>query len=372
MVRTVAEDGLDQFPPDREEPMAPSHDRLHQALETAVRERVVPGAALALGVRDRTLVRVVTGAAERGPDGERPLTTGTLFDLASLTKVMATTPAVLALVDQGRLALDDPVARYVPGVDADGVTVRHLLTHTGGLSASRRYYLAHPTAAGMRRAVLAERPESAPGSRVVYSDLGFLLLGEVVEAVTGERLDVACAELVFRPLGLARTRFRPSPDDYLLADTTEPGAPPTRGRAHDRNAVRYGGVAGHAGLFAPLDDVARYAAWWAGHDEGPVSSATRAEALRCQTRGLGGSRGWGWGTRSAGDDFLPEGWSECAAMHTGFTGTSIAVDPSRGWWVCLLTNAIHLGRDRTKVGDLRTAVHRLAVPVLRGSSGTYP
>jgi CubicO group peptidase (beta-lactamase class C family) len=153
-----------------------------------------------------------------------------------------------------------------------------------------------------------------------------------------------------------------------LADTTEPGAEPRPGRPHDRNAQACGDVAGHAGVFAVLDDVAAYAAWWAGDDGGPVSPATRAEAARCATGELPGPRrGLGWqvhGDGGAEHDFLPAAWPGTTVLHTGFTGTSIAADPATGWWACLLTNAVHLGRDRPEVGALRTRVHDLVAAVL--------
>jgi len=345
-------------------------DGLRTLLEGAVAARVVPGAALAAGVGGRTVVRVTAGETGAGA----PVGGDTVFDLASLTKVMATTPAVLALADAGQLAPADPVGRWVPGF-GDGeratITLRHLLTHTGGLLDSRRYYRFCATADEVLAAVTAEPLVAAPGERVVYSDLGFLLLGRVVERVTGRPLDEACAELVHRPLGLARTGYRPLRHPLLAAGpfavTTEPGAEAAVGRPHDRNAQACGDVAGHAGLFAVLDDVAAYAAWWAGPAAGPVSPATRAAAMRCATEGLGGRRGLGWMVHGDGDerhDFLGPEWSPAAVLHTGFTGTSIAVDPSRGWWACLLTAAVHLGRDRPGIGQLRARVHRALAAVL--------
>jgi serine-type D-Ala-D-Ala carboxypeptidase len=333
-------------------------------LSDAVATGVVPAAALAAGIGERTLVRIV-----RGTDA------GTVFDLASLTKVMATMPAVLALADAGRLSLADPLGRYVPGFSGGvrgAITLQQLLTHTAGLLDSRRYYRRHTTCADVLAAVTAEPLVAAPGERVGYSDLGFLLLGRVVEVVTGTGLDRAVRELVHGPLGLSRTAYRPLDCPALaggpFAVTTEPGAAPAVGRPHDRNAQACGDVAGHAGLFSVLDDVAAYAAWWAGAADGPVSPATREAALRCATEGLGGRRGLGWllqGDAAAGD-VLTSDWPATTALHTGFTGTSIAVDAGSGWWACLLTNAVHLGRGRPEVAALRTRVHELLAAELTG------
>jgi CubicO group peptidase (beta-lactamase class C family) len=346
---------------------------LRSVLETAVGERTVPGAALAFGVRDRVLGQFVVGAAELGPAGPRPLTPGTLFDLASLTKVLATAPAVLALHEGGSLSLSDPLGRYVPafaGPGRDAIRLRHLLMHTAGLRGSRQFHLSCSTPAELVPAVVREPLVGVPGRQVVYSDLGFLLLGEVVAVVTGWSLDQACDALLYRPLGLVHTAFRPA--DRLpgtpLAATTEPDAEPAAGAPHDRNARLAGGVAGHAGLFSTIGDVAHYAAWWAGDGHGPLSPATRAEAMRCHTAALDGRRGHGWVARGDTADFLDGAWSGAAVTHTGFTGTSIAVDPERGWWLCLLTNAIHLGRHRAEVAALRTLVHHLAAPTLAAAT----
>jgi CubicO group peptidase (beta-lactamase class C family) len=316
------------------------------------------------------VVHLTVGSTTGDADGV-PVDDSTVFDLASLTKVMATTTAVLALADTGRLSLADPLGRYVPAF-ADGVrariTLRHLLTHTAGLLDSRRYYREHSGREEVLAAVAAEPLLAAPGERVVYSDLGFLVLGQVVEIVSGIGLDDAVAALVLDPLGLHRTAYRPLCSPALAAGpfavTTEPGAHRAVGLPHDRNAQACGDVAGHAGLFSVLDDVARYAAWWAGDAGGPVSPATRAEAMRCLTDGLGGRRGLGWMCRGDGGDVLAGGWGAASVLHTGFTGTSLAVDPARGWWAVLLTNAVHLGRDRPAVGALRTEVHRLLAEAL--------
>jgi CubicO group peptidase (beta-lactamase class C family) len=344
-------------------------ERLRTVLQTAVRTRTVPGVALAFGVREEVVGRLVLGAAELPPDGDVPLTEGTLFDLASLTKVMATAPAVLALHDAGSVSLDDPLIHHVPdfrGAGREAVRLRHLLTHTAGLLGSRRFYLSCGTPAELRTAVVTEPLVGHPGRQVGYSDLGFLLLGWVVEAVTGLPLDEACAGLLYEPLGLAHTTYRPAVGlpGVPLAATTEPGAAPAPGAPHDRNARVAGGIAGHAGLFSDVGDVARYAAWWAGTERGPLSPATRAEAMLCSTPELNGRRGHGWVTRGDPADFLDGAWSGAAVTHTGFTGTSLTIDPERGWWLCLLTSAVHLGRERPEVNALRARVHRMAAQVL--------
>jgi CubicO group peptidase (beta-lactamase class C family) len=336
-----------------------------------VHRRDVPGLAFACGLGDRVLLHEVGGVTALGPDPSA-ITEDTLFDLASLTKVVATTSAILALTDAGRLSLDEPLAVFEPDFrqgSKSKVTVRDLLRHTAGLPASRRYYLTCTTADEMRRRLRAEPLVADPGTTVLYSDLGFMLLGDLVEHITADTLDVACDKLVFTPLAMDASCFCPRDHpgtEGLSIAATEPDADGrwTFGVVHDRNARRLGGVAGHAGLFAALSDLVHFAIWWSGTEEGPICASGRQDAMRRQTFGLGGAYGLGWVCRGDTHDFLDDAWSVHAVTHTGFTGTSIAIDPERGWWACLLTNAVHLGRTRHRVKPLRKRVHLLAARLL--------
>ena len=285
----------------------------------------------------------------------------TVFDLASLTKVVATTTVTLALAGRGELGLGDPVAGYLPDAAAcrdGGVTVAHLLTHTSGLPGSRRFYRWCRSRAELLRDLGQTPPGQPPGSGVAYSDPGFMLLGEVVAAVAGEPLDAAVRRLVTGPLGLTATRFRPNGPAGRFAATERRGdGTAWTGIVHDENARLMGGVAGHAGLFASADDLARFAAWWVSDDDAVVPAALRRAAATCQTEGLGGRRGYGWACPGDAFDILGARWPPTAVSHTGFTGTSLALDPASGLWVVLLTNAVHAGRDAAAVQALRRAVH---------------
>jgi serine-type D-Ala-D-Ala carboxypeptidase len=340
-------------------------DRVGALLAAAVTEGTVPGAVAIAGRGPVTLGQWVAGQADaiRG----RPMRAGTVFDLASLTKVVATTTATLALVGQGQLSLDDPVTGYLPEFTAcrnGPVTVRHLLTHTSGLPSGRAFH----RWCGSRRELLGDlylTPlDAPPGTRVVYSDLGFMALGEVVAAVTAAPFDAAVHTLVTGPLGLTATRFKPNgaADCYAATECRADGTAWT-GTVHDENARLMGGVAGHAGLFAPAADLARFAAWWVGDSDAVVRAALRRAAANGQTDGLGGRRGLGWACAGDGHDILGGHWPPTSVSHTGFTGTSLALDPATGRWTVLLTNAVHAGRDATAVQALRRAVHQ-AVTVL--------
>jgi len=334
-------------------------DRIGALLDEAVGDGGIPGAVAAVGQGPVTLGRWVTGQAD-AIDG-RPMQADTVFDLASLTKVVATTTVTLALAGRGELGLGDPVAAYLPAAAVgrdDGVTVARLLTHTAGLPGSRSFYRWCGSRAELLRDLHQITPERPPGSQVAYSDPGFMLLGEVVAAVAGEPLDAAVRRLVTGPLGLTATGFRPNGPAVRFAATERRGdGTAWTGIVHDENARLMGGVAGHAGLFASTDDLARFAAWWVSDDDAAVPAALRRAAATCQTGGLGGRRGYGWACPGDAFDILGARRPPTAVSHTGFTGTSLALDPASGLWVVLLTNAVHTGRDAAPVQALRRAVH---------------
>jgi CubicO group peptidase (beta-lactamase class C family) len=361
-------------------------------ISAAVSTGGVPGVVAMAGRGPDTFATWVAGQICAVPGYERPMTADTVFDIASLTKVVATTTATLALIGSGRLSLDDCATRYLPS--AAPVTVRQLLTHTSGLPASRRFHQWCGSREELLRELYQTPLEAQPGTRVAYSDLGFMLLGSIVSAVACLPLDHAVHDLVSAPLGMIDTGFTPAgPRERFAATEVYDGLPWT-GVVHDENARVLGGVAGHAGLFATAGDLARFAGWWAGTEDEPVPRALRRLATTCQTgdpgpdgsalggAGLGGSglggaglggpelggsalggsalggrRGFGWVCPGDRYDILGGAWPPTAVSHTGFTGTSLALDPVSGLWVVLLTNGVHFGRDATAVIALRRDIH---------------
>lgn len=324
-----------------------------------------PGLVAAVGHGDVVQREWVLGAAEDWPGGHRPMTADTVFDVASLTKVLATLPSVLLLVQRGEISLDTPVAAHVPDVD-ERVQVRHLLTHTSGLPAHRALYESARSATELIAAAAAEPLEHPPGTAVAYSDLGFLLLGGVIKSLARCELPEFAAAEVFGPLGMAAT-FSP-PADWLsrIAATEIVDGRPVHGTVHDENAAAARGQTGHAGLFASRDDVLRALPVWL--PGGPLlTDPIRAAALRDQTAGLpgpgeqGGHRGLGWTCRGDVHDILSEGWGATAVSHTGFTGTSMAIDPVSGRWAVLMSNAVHYGRNRPEVLVARRRWHAALV-----------
>lgn len=297
-----------------------------------------------------------------------PTIAETLYDLASLTKVVCTVTLSLVAQQRGRLDLDDPVVKWLPEYPQERTTLWHLLTHTSGLVDHRPFFKTCTGRAEVQAAVFAEAREPVPGTDVVYSDLNYMLLGWVLEACYEQGLDAAFASEVALPLGLSRTRFRPPEAERRLCAATEldgdqratPGL--VWGEVHDGNAYALGGVAGHAGLFAPLADLARFVQVLLAPELAKVLSAESVTLMADHQAGSGADvRGIGW--RLEPREWGP--WPEGTIWHTGFTGTSLLVAPSIGAAVVLLTDAVHPHRRLEDQATVRAQLHRLVAEVLR-------
>ena len=339
-------------------------DSLDAILARALADSAFPGAVAVVGLSDTVIVRAVGRLDAEDPAA--PTIDETLWDLASLTKVVATTSALMQLVSSGSVALDEPVRRYLPEWTAPGseaVTVRHLLTHSGGLPAWRPLHKEAPDSPAAALALALSTPlDTVAGVRYVYSDVGAIVLGKLVERVSGMPLDVYLAQRLWAPLGMSRTSFKPAVSQRAFAAPTEYDPwrqRKMRGEVHDENAYALGGVSGHAGLFSTGDDLARFArALLDGRLPG-VSAATFREFTRRQDSTLS-HRALGWET-ATGSNSAGSRMSARAFGHTGFTGTSLWVDPSHGVFVVLLTNRVNPTRENRRIGAVRV---RLADAVL--------
>ena len=358
--------------PSRSPGTSPDSTPTRKIIAAAVAGAHVPGVVAAAGRGPATLATWVAGQADSTPGRSRAMTAGTVFDLASLTKVVATTMATLALAGQRRLGLGDPVTRYLPGFassagPAGPVTLWHLLTHTAGLPDTRKFYEWCGTREELLRDLAATLLSAPPGTQVTYSDLGFIALGEIVAQVAGQPLDQAVRRLVTEPLGMTGTGYNlAGPPGRFAATERRADGTCWTGIVHDENARLMGGVAGHAGLFSTVADLARFAGWWVSAADGPVPARLRRVAESSQTAGLGGCRGLGWVCAGDRFDILGGHWPGSAVCHTGFTGTSLALDSPSGAWVILLTNAVHFGRDNTAIKALRRDVHGVLAAGLFG------
>jgi CubicO group peptidase (beta-lactamase class C family) len=342
--------------------------RLEGMLGRAAEERAVPGLVASCGVGDECVWQFAAGEAESAPYEVRPMSLDTVFDLASLSKVVSTLPVVLSLIEEGRVAVSDPAVMYLPefaGEGKEAVTVGHLLSHTAGLISGREFYR---TASGpaLLAAVLAEPMAAAPGERTLYSDMGFMMLGEIAQRVCGKSLAEAAAERVFAPLGMRETGYCPEPElrGRIAATEVKPGRElPKVGVVHDENAEAMGGVAGHAGLFAPIADLGRYLALWVGRGPAVLSPWMRARAVESHTPAPW-RRGWGWVLKGDVMDHTGDLWPATTIGHTGFTGTCLAADPTSGVWAVLLTNRVHFGRQ-VDVRRLRARFHNALAAAVR-------
>jgi CubicO group peptidase (beta-lactamase class C family) len=370
--------------------------RVDRALEKAIDRAEIPGAVVLARMPvegERVEHLAVRGLAVVRPE-RIPMTRETIFDLASLTKPMATATAILWLVHDGRLGLDDPVAKHLPAFgerDKDGVTVRHLLTHSSGLKPWRGFHellLDKERKTGERwigtpearewiiDRVLRSAAVHAAGQAAVYGDLDFIALGALVEALAEEPLDQFCRRRTFEPLGLSETRFLPLPADGVTEAADAPAHAALRrriaatencpwrdriiwGEVHDPNASVMGGVAGHAGLFSTADDVMRFGQTWLDVWHGRSDALPRdlVKAFSERQR-LPAESDWalGWDTPTPGASSSGHHFSERSIGHLGFTGTSLWIDLEKEAVVVMLTNRVHLVAKRSRF-DLRPVIH---------------
>ena len=324
-------------------------------IDSAIGARAATGAVLAVSWRGQ---RFVYGAGKLALDDPTRPDGHTIYDLASLTKVIATTTLALQAVEEGKLDLDQPVMRYLPAFRGPGkepVTVRHLLTHSSGLRADSPLWRLTPHADSALGFVNGMPLDTAPGVRMVYSDLGAIVLGEVVERVLGGRLDRLVKERITRPLRMGSTGFRPREIARVAAtenDTTWRKRI-VRGEVHDEKAAWLRGVAGHAGLFGSALDLLRFGEWLLSQVQ--RGSGVAREFVRRQEVVPGSSRALGWDTPSPGSSAGTLLGAESYG-HTGFTGTSMWTDPGRGLVIVLLSNRVNPTRNNPRIGPFRIAV----------------
>lgn len=326
-------------------------------LQDAVQAELVPGFVACAGIGDTVLYHDHGGHAQ--VQGElRAMQPNTLFDVASLTKVMVTVPALALLFAQRRLSPDTPVGHYFEqfseGIKRK-VNVGHLLAHTAGLIApSPLLWQQASTRQAIVQAALNQPIFFEPGTMVNYSDVGYIILGEIVHRVTKTPLDVWAREQIFIPNGMDETDYLPARGDNIAAtEVREQGV--VIGVVHDKTAEAMNGVAGHAGLFSTASDVARYLMSWTGASQS-VAHAWMDQMIVPRTQGTNGHRSWGWVLPGDSQDISGSGWPPTVASHTGFTGVSILFDRPSRTWACLLTNRIHFGRH-VAIGPLRQAYH---------------
>jgi CubicO group peptidase (beta-lactamase class C family) len=355
--------------------MKVDQDRIHQPvnfLKKSIENREIPGAVVHVVYQGKTIINEAVGYAH--DKCKIPMRTDTIFDLASLTKVCATLPSVLKLIEAGEIALDDPVSRFLPKFQNGSplIKIRNLLTHTSGLQPFLNFFEKNYSIDEAVEEICKLPIIIDSNTKVIYSDLNFILLGYIVEHISGLRLDKFSKRYVFDPFEMFNTGFNPSIDNKERIAATEfqdENNDYLWGIVHDENARNFGGVSGHAGLFSTAEDLVKYANCFL--NEGSVNGYTLYSPFTINmstsnyTRELDYNRGIGWqlidsDSHPAGDLFPRSGYG-----HTGFTGTSLWIDKSSQLVVILLTNRVHFGRN-DHIIRIRKIFHNLVISSLTG------
>ena len=369
-----------ETPPARVADVAPETalTRITGVAQAEIAAGNTPGAVILVGQHGRIVFREAFGDRIVEPV-RQPMSAQTIFDLASLTKVIATAPAILQLADQGRLGLDDPVARYWPEFGQNGkggITIRQLLTHFSGLRVGMDERRPWAGSDGALTAIAADRPVAAADARFSYSDIDFIVLGNIVRLVSGLDLDVYCERHIFAPLEMRDTGFNPRPERReRIAPSNVIQGELRWGQVQDPIAWRMGGVAGHAGLFSTADDVARFAEMIRGSGAAHgvrILTAAAVQAMTTPQRPPGSpvQRGLGWDIRSGfSGDF--SAFSPASFGHTGYTGTSIWFDPALDGYTIILANRLHPD-GRGQVRTLRSRVSEIVAGALTPQNAADP
>ncbi|MGW5352488.1 serine hydrolase domain-containing protein [Streptomyces sp. NPDC004031] len=342
-------------------------DRIHQLLDDGVRDKVYPGAVWAVGDADGTTASGAVGLLDPAEPGE-PMRLDTVFDIASLTKILAVWSTIGTLVEAGKLQLDAPLGTFWPEVKGHPlgpVTAHHLLTHTAGLPLRanlRNLYGTDPQ--DVRDGVLHEALHRQPGEAVEYTDRAALILGYLAEYLSGDPLDRIALTRIWQPLGMTETTFGPlSPESVARSAPTELNDETgnhLKGTAHDFSARLLGGVCGIAGVFSTATDLATFARHMLKPTQAAFGPTWITNSLRIHTGGLTPARGLFWHPAPGTDPLVEDTW-----VHYGFTGTALWVSPTHQEWAVLLTNKLFHTRDRAPLTQIRNVFRELALPVQR-------
>lgn len=345
-------------------------EKIDKIIKYFISQKCFPGAVLAIGTREKSLYLKAFGFASLYPTTEK-MTEDKIFDLASLTKVVCTTSLIMKGLEEGMFRLDDKISMFLSGFKHD-IRIRDLLTHTSGLPAHKPLYNILHSKDEIISYLSNLELEYPPGSKVVYSDLGFILLGFILEKVYDMKLDELAREKIFDPLDMNDTMFNPDSDLKKRCVSTEYCKIRKRyikGEVHDENAWFMGGVAGHAGLFSTTKDLSKFAQMMLNYGKYNgyriFSKRTIELFTKNHTSSLGVNRGLGWGLKN---DYCSCGdlMSEKAYGHTGFTGTSLWIDPIYDIYIVLLTNRVHPSRENICILRARPIIHNVIMSNYKG------
>ncbi len=332
---------------------------LDALLEDGLREKCYSGAVAACGCKDQLFAISYTGKiSENGP----AVNVDTRFDIASLTKIVGPTMVALRALEEGDLTLYDRLDRFFPDCPEDkaGITIRQLMTHTAGFAPVFWLGEEAESPADVVRTLLVHPLDTPPGAEIHYSCMGYIVLGKILETVYSEPLDVLVRERVCKPLGLKNTGYCPENRENIAATEVDPETGiPWQGIVHDENSRFQGGVSANAGIFSDIHDLIRYAQMLAQEGQGYLSRGMLKKAAALQETDGEVSRGLGFHLAGTPMNYMGDLFPETSFGHTGFTGTSLAVDPETGFYAILLSNRVHPTRENDGIFRFRRRLHNM-------------
>lgn len=339
-------------------------EKVQELIESTTRSGKIPSCVLGIGVGNKVLFKRAWGKSILA-GGNEDANIDTRYDVASLTKILSTTPTALKLIEDGLLCLSDTLSIYFDAPeDKANITIQMLMNHTSGLpptinltEKARQVEYALPT-------ILAEPLAYKSGEHVQYSCMGYVLLGFIIEQITSMKLNDAAAHYVFKPLGMDHTGYLPMGDNIAATEHSKILNRCKRGETHDSNGYFLNGVAGNAGLFSNITDCLKYASMLANGGRIPdgstfLSPTTITRAIYNDTPNFGENRGLGFKLKGGSNDFMGDLFPESSFGHTGFSGTSLVVDPISGLYIVILTNRIHPTRDNEHIFRFRKQLHNM-------------
>ena len=338
-------------------------------INKAVEDKSFPGAVVLVWKDGKTIYEKAFGNYTYDSSSPK-IKTNTLFDLASLTKVVATTTAAMICYDRDLFSLDDKVTKYIPefGVNGkDNITIKNLLIHNSGLPAWKKFYGRDLKYDDVINEIYSSELEYKTGEKTVYSDLGIITLGKIIEKVTGKSLDVFCTDEIFIPLKMESTFYNPDDSLKKLCAPTEADnywrMKTLQGEVHDETSAMLNGVAGHAGLFSTADDLAKLMSVLLNKGKINQKIFIQQSTIELFTKRVSkeSTRAIGWDTKSDSGSSAGKYFSKNSFGHTGYTGTSIWADPDRNLFVVLLTNRVYPTRENTKIQKVRPQLHNAVI-----------
>lgn len=343
--------------------------RVDKIVERAITDTAFPGAVVLVLKDDRIIYNKAYGNFTYDKNSA-PVTTSTIFDLASVSKVIATTTAAMLCYDRKLFSLDDPVTKYIPEFKQNGkghIRIKNLLLHNSGLPAWKKFYGTFDNPEDVLKDIYASSIEYSTGTKTLYSDLGMITVGKIIEKVTGKSLDEFCLDEIFTPLGMKNTFYNPS---AVIKENISPTEYDNywrmrqlQGEVHDETAFLLGGVAGHAGLFSTAEDLSKLLTVLLNNGRYNGKTFISAETVTLFTRKYSSlsSRALGWDTKSEEGSSAGKLFGKFSFGHTGYTGTSVWADPGRKIAVVFLTNRVFPTRNNTKIIKVRPLLHNAVI-----------